>query len=205
MLDNENPQRSISPVLIHLLKGVLYRDRHPELWRDLATFQAPVREYFGMIGLAIFADEAEGYAFLRHTAGDDEEGDDFTEIPRLIQRRPLGYHLSLLCVLLRKKLAEQDASGAESRLILSRTQIIDMIQVFLPDRDNEVKTIEKIDGLIKRTLDLGFLRQLKGEESRFEVQRVIKALVDADWIGKLDEKLREYKSYAANLDGLQQE
>ena len=204
MVEEENSPKSISPVLIHLLKGVLYRDRHPELWRDLETFQATVREYFAMIGLSIFTDETEGYAFLRHDSADDEEGDDSSAIPRLIQRRPLGYPLSLLCVLLRKKLAEQDASGAERRLILSRVQIIDMIQVFLPDRDNEVKTIEKIDGLIKRTLDLGFLRQLKGEEHRFEVQRIIKALVDADWIGKLDEKLREYKSYA-NLDGLQQE
>jgi hypothetical protein len=196
MVEAESSQPQISPVLIQLLKGVLYRDRQPELWHDLATFQAPVREYFSLIGLVVFTDESEGYAFLRQQGETGDADESESHLPRLIQRRPLSYSLSLLCVFLRKKLIEKDAAGGETRLILSREQIIDSIQVFLPERDNEAKMIEKIDGLIRRTTDLGFLRPLKGEENRFEVQRIIKALVHADWIRELDEKLREYQTCA---------
>jgi len=202
MFEADSYPRQISLILIQLLKGVLYRDRQPEPWHDLLTFQAVVRDYFLLVGLQVIIDESEGYAFLRQKADDvsEQRDDSSPPLPRLIQRRPLSYPLSLLCVLLRKKLIEQDASGGETRLILSREQIIDMIQVFLPERGNEAKTIDKIDTLIRKVLDLGFLRALKGEGNRYEVQRIIKALVDADWIGNLDEKLREYHGYQNHAD-----
>ena len=48
------------------------------------------------------------------------------KLPRLIPRRALSFHVSLLLALLRKKLAEFDASGAETRLILTRDQLVEM-------------------------------------------------------------------------------
>lgn len=195
MTKNTHYPAQISPLLIHLLKGVLYQENQPEAWRDLLTFQAAVRDYFAIIGLKVVIDETEGYAFLRQEAG-DAENDDTPPLPRLIQRRPLSYPLSLLCVLLRKRLVEQDAAGGETRLILGREQIIDMLHVFLPQKKNEAQTIEQINSLIKKVVDLGFLRRLKGDEDRFEVRRIIKALVDADWLRDLDNTLREYRAHA---------
>ena len=183
----------VAPVLIQLLKGVLYRDRQESLWQPLIDLQAAVRDYFKVIGLDLVLDEVEGYAFLRQH--EPEPDDDRQELPRLVQRRPLSYPVSLLCVLLRKRLVEQDAGGGESRVILSRDQIIDMMKVFLPERGNEAKTIDQINRHINKVVEFGLLRQLKGQDDRFEVRRIVKALVTADLLAELERKLAQYREY----------
>jgi len=195
-----NLPRQLSRVLIQLCKGVLYADKTPELWRDLLTWQAGAHDYFAVLGLQVHIDENEGYAFLQQRPAEEEETDeDSTPLPRLIQRRQLSYPVSLLCVLLRKKLIEQDASGGETRVILSRAQIVDMLRVFLPESSNEAKTVEQIESHIRKIIDYGFLRRLKGDDERYEVRRIIKALVDADWLGDLNQKLEVYRSHADTL------
>jgi len=184
----------ISPLLVHLLKGVLYQDQHPELWNDLLRYMGPVREYFALIGLEIFLDESEGYAFLRQI----EINDETTPLPRLIQRRQLSYPVSLLLVLLRKKLVELDAGGSETRLILSRDQLVEMIRVFLADTSNEAKLVQTIDRHINKLVDFGFLRRLKGDERRFEVHRIIRALVDGQWLSDFNTRLQQYRDHAAD-------
>lgn len=194
---NETTQNSnISPILIQLLKGVLYQERQPDLFRDLMALQGPVREYFTVIGLSIVIDEAEGYAFIRQTQENSDDKEGTKALPRLISKRPLGYPLSLMCVLLRKKLAELDAGGGDTRLILSREQIVDMIYVFMPAQKNEARTVDQINTNIKKAVDLGFLRKLSGDDNLYEVRRIIKALVDADWLKNLDQRLKEYQDYA---------
>lgn len=188
-----------SLVLIQLFKGVLYQDKSPELWRDLLTYQAAIHDYFAIIGLQVLIDETEGYAFLRQRPEEAEENEDAPALPRLVQRRQLSYPVSLLCVLLRKKLIEQDATGGETRVILSREQIVDMLRVFLPEGSNEAKTVEQIESHIRKVTDYGFLRRLKGDEERYEVRRIIKALVDADWLGDLTQKLEAYQAHADTL------
>ena len=173
----------VAAVVVHLLKGVVYRDQHEAVWQGLLTFQGPVREYLDVIGLQVFLEEQD----------EDEEGG---VLPRLVQRRQLSYPVSLLCVLLRKRLVEQDAAGGETRVILSRAQIVDMLRVFLPPTTNEAKLVEQIDRHINKVAGYGFLRRLKGDEELYEVRRIIKALVDAEWLGGLDEKLAEYEAHA---------
>lgn len=194
-----NLPRQTSLVLIQLFKGVLYQDKSPELWRDLLIFQGAVRDYFAVIGLQVLIDETEGYAFLRQCPEATDEEAGTPALPPLVQRRQLSYPVSLLCVLLRKKLIEQDAAGGETRVILSREQIVDMMRVFLSEGSNEAKTVEQIESHLRKVVDYGFLRRLKGDEERFEVRRIIKALVDADWLGDLAEKLETYQAHADTL------
>ncbi|MCB2181618.1 MAG: DUF4194 domain-containing protein [Desulfobulbaceae bacterium] len=192
--ENQPVHDSVAPVLIQLLKGVIYQDRQAELWRDLLSFQAVVRDYFSRIGLELFIDESEGYAFLKQSVSDEESQ---PELPRLIQRRQLSYQLSLLLVLLRKKLIELDATGGQTRLIVSREQMKEMLLIFLPESSNEAKMVEGIDRHINRLIDYGFLRRLKGEENRYEVHRIIKALVDAQWLSDFNGNLKVYHDHAA--------
>jgi hypothetical protein len=192
-VENEHEATPLQPVLITLLKGVLYKERSPDLWRDLLSLQAAVRDYFTQIGLQLFIDESEGYAFLKQQQSDDEKN----PLPRLIQRRQLSYPLSLLLVLLRKKLIELDSEGGQTRLILSREQMVEMIMIFLPESSNEAKLIDSIDRHINRLCEYGFLRRLKGEQSRYELHRIIKALVDGDWLSNFNDHLKEYHDHAA--------
>ncbi len=191
-----NIGQNMSVVLIQLLKGVVYKERYPLIWQSLLNLQGGVRDYFNVIGLNVLIDESEGFAFLRQAV--DNNSDDEGHIPmlRLIARRPMTYVLSVICVLLRKKLAEFDAKGGESRLVLSKKQIIDMMRVYMPSKKNEARTIDVINTTIKKTMELGFLKKIGSEGGNYEVCRIIKALVDADWLKNLDELMKEYLEYA---------
>ena len=185
------PPHELSSVVVPLLKGVLYREDNPGLWDALVHLQASVRDYVAILGLELMFDEAEGYAFLRSRQSEDEDGQ--SAIPRLVARRQLSYPVSLLLVLLRKKLAEFDAGGGDTRLILSRDEVVELIRIFLPAGSNEVKLIDQVDGTLNKIAELGFIRRLRGQGQMIEVRRIIKAFVDAQWLADFDERLAEYR------------
>ena len=177
-------------VIIALMKGVVYEDNDPALWQDLFKLQARTRDYIKVLGLELMLDEAEGYAWL-HTRPAVEGA---PELPRLISRRQLSFPVSLLLALLRKKLVEFDAGGGDSRLILSRDEIVELLRVFLPAGSNETRLVRQIDSYINKTVDAGFLRRLRGNENQFEVRRILKAFVDAQWLTEFDQHLEKYQA-----------
>lgn len=187
----------LSPVIIALMKGVTYRDADPALWQALVSLSARVREHVVVLGLDLVLDEAEGYAYLAQRAAAEGE----PEIPRLVTRRQLGYQVSLLIVLLRKRLAELDARGAETRLVMSRDEIVELVRVFLPDSANEANVLDRVETHINKIVELGFLRRLRGGEDRYEVQRIIKAFVDAQWLSDYEERLAAYRAHAGGGAG----
>lgn len=186
---------NLAPVLVHLLRGVVEKDRTPDLWIQLLTHLHPVRDYFRQMGLVIFIDESEGYAFLRQV----EQDPDSPEIPALIPRRQMGFVQSLLCVLLRKKMLEMDAAGTETRLILTRDEIREMIAVFLAETASEARISDRLDTQITRLKEMGILRPMAGDPNRFEIRRVLKALVDAQWLNQFDERLAAYEAHVRTL------
>jgi hypothetical protein len=115
----------------------------------------------------------------------------------LVPRRPLGFQVSLLLVLLRKKLAESDAQGENTRIILSRAQIADIMRVFLPESANEVRLLDRLDAHVNKVVEMGFLRRLRGKDDQFEIQRILKAFVDAQWLGDFDRRLAAYAEHLA--------
>lgn len=189
---------NLSLVLIALLRGIVSREDDPALWQDLLNLQARTREYVSAISLDLILDEAEGYAYLRQRVAAEGE----PELPRLIARRQLGFAVSLMLALLRKKLAETDTLSGESRLILSADQIADSMRLFLADTTNEAKLMDRVDSDIKRIVELGFLRRLHGSEDRFEVRRTLKSFVDAQWLGDFERRLADYKTHFID-DGVQ--
>lgn len=195
-------RQELSILAINLLKKVLYRDDDGALWQTLLDQQAQLRDYFAVLDLELILDEAEGHAFLR--ARPDHPEASGSKLPRLIARRPLSFPVSLLLALLRRKLAEFDAGSDQTRLILSRSDIADLLRVFLPENSNEARLIDQIDAHINKIVELGFLRKLKGnttvnsdKEAHFEVRRILKAFVDAQWLAEFDERLAGYKAALA--------
>jgi hypothetical protein len=191
------PGPSLPLAVTQLMKGVVYRDTHEAAWRQLLQLQAQVRDYVTVIGLTVVIDEAEGYAFLRQQPDDEEPDSDRPTLPRLIARRPLPFAVSLLLALLRKKLAEFDASNSDTRLMLTREQLVDMVRLFVPASSNEARLVDQIDATINRVVELGFLRQVRGQPSLFEVRRIVKAFVDGQWLADFDRRLAEYAAFAA--------
>jgi hypothetical protein len=180
--------------LIGLMKGVVYQEDDAPLWQALLALQARVRDYVAVLGLELIFDEAEGYAFLRTRPAVEGE----PALPRLVQRRALSFPVSLLLALLRRKLAESDAGGGDTRLILSREEIVELIRVFLPTGSNEARLIDQIDAHLNKIVELGFVRRLKaqgsGQGQMLEVRRILKAFVDAQWLAEFDQRLTEYQA-----------
>lgn len=190
MTDTE-PNNALSLVLINLLKGVLYQEQDPKTWQQLMNLQAQVRDYVSVLGLELMLDEAEGFAWLRTRS--TNEGD--AELPRLVGRRQLSYPVSLLIALLRRKLAEFDAGGGDTRLILSRDDIVELMRTFMPPGSTETRLVDQIDAHLNKVIDLGFARRLRGQEQMIEVRRILKAFVDAQWLEDFDQRLQAYQQH----------
>jgi hypothetical protein len=189
----------LSVLAVTLLKGVLYREADERLWSSLLNLQARVRDYMAVLQLDLLLDEAEGYAYLRSRPVNEEDGQ--VKVPRLVARRPLSFPVSLLLALLRKKLAEFDASGG-TRLVLTRDDVVQMLALFLPAGSNESRIVDQIDAHIGKAVDLGFLRPLKASSGAgsYEVRRILKAFVDAQWLAEFDSRLAAYRPASQEVD-----
>jgi len=182
-------ERNDASCLIALLKGIVYNHQR-EVWENLLRYEADVKRYFQALGLELFLDKSEGYAFLRQRQWED--GD--MPLPRLAEKRPLNFLTSLLCIVLRKYLLEHDAQGGSVRSIISEQEIVNRIKVFLPAANDEARQQEKIASTINRVIDIGFLRKLDDQEKNYEIHRIIKGFVNADVI---DDSLKKLQDYAA--------
>jgi len=198
----------LSQLMVLLLKGVLYRQDDERLWASLLRLQARVREQAAVLLLELVLDEAEGYAFLksRQESEDANTTSQAPRPPRLIARRPLSYPVSLMLALLRKRMAESDAVGGDTRLVLAREAIVELMRVFLPDGSNEARLIDQVDSTINKVVELGFLRKLKPatrlnpQTPLYEVPRILKAFVDAQWLADFDARLSAYHSALSGAD-----
>lgn len=189
-------EQAVATSVIRLMRGVVYREVDEDGWALLERHAAPVRDHFGTIGVQVVVDDVEGYAYLRNADEDDAE----ETLPRLVRRRSLTYHVSLLLVLLRKRLVEFEASGGEGKLVLTRDQMVELLRLFLADSSNEARVVDKVDTTIRQAAELGFLRQLPKQPGHWEVKRILKAYVDAQTLGDFATKLTEYASAHQDRD-----
>ena len=188
--DTRTPEE-LPGVVTRLFKGVLYAENDEKLWQSLLGLTSHVRDYVSVLGLDLVLDESEGYAFLR--SKDDPDG----TLPRLIARRTLTFNVSLLLALLRRRMMEFDINSSEVRLIMTEREIADMVSVFLPESSNEARVLDRLGADIKKVVELGFLRKLKGQADTYEVARILKAYVDAQWLEEFDARLADYRATLA--------
>ena len=80
------------------------------------------------------------------------------------------------------------------------------MRVFLPDSPNEARLIDQIEAHINKVVDLGFLRRLKpaggsaAGPAAYEVRRILKAFVDAQWLADFDTRLAAYQAQLAGAE-----
>ena len=194
---SDNERNELSVLLVTLFRGVLYREENSPLWQQLLRLEGQVQDYLSVLGLELNLFEDEGFAYI----GNREVGEDEDSLPRLIPRRQLSYPVSLTLALLRRRLADHDAHSGEERLILDISEVVEMVQTFLPSGTNEAKTADQIESAIRKILELGFIRNLGKDSGKIEVKRIIKAFVDAQWLKEFDERLSDYVEYGERSVG----
>jgi len=186
-------EHAVASAIIRLMQGVVYRESDEDTWLTLERQGAGVRDHFATIGVDVVVDDAEGFAYLRSRP--EEDGDE--ALPRLVRRRALTYNVSLLLVLLRKRLVEFETAGGDGRLILATAQITEMLRLFQAASTNDARVVDQAETTIDKARDLGFLRQLRGQSDHWEVRRILKAYVDAQTLSDFAAKLREYAGAVA--------
>lgn len=158
-------------VAIKLLRGPVYKNKEKiELWKKLTTYKKQLDDYFSYIGLRVFLDEEDGFAFLEQISdnlalGMEEENDEesetsTTQLPRLIKKAPLSYDVSMLCVLLRYELEKFENSQTESEsLILRKNEIYSLYMSFTKEKADETKQIKDLDRALRTLCNLTFCSQ----------------------------------------------
>ena len=178
---------SFARACIALLKGVVDRPRDESLWLDILKNRDALKEYLDRIGLGLTLSEEDGYAYLY-------QREDIEGMPRLVQRRPLGYGLSMLLVFLRRRMGEFDSSMDDEKLILSAGEMRRGLELFLPAVRNEERFIKQVEKDIQRAVDMGVLRKTK-EEGEYEVRPILRSLVTGAWLQEFHQRLKEYEAY----------
>ncbi len=76
--------------------------------------------------------------------------------------------------------------------------LLERMRLFLAETANQVRLNDRISASINHVVDMGFLRRLRGTNDRFEVRRILKAFVDAQWLADLDQRLAAYQSHSSS-------
>jgi hypothetical protein len=191
-------EHATAAAIILLMREVVYREMpaHEVVWETLQRQRGAVTDHFASIGIDIVVDDTEGYAYLR--TREPEDGEE--PLPRLVRRRSLTYNVSLLLVLLRKRMVEFETSGADGKLVLTRDQLVEMLRVFQASSSNEARIIDQADRTIAQVGDLGFLRELRGQQGTWEVRRILKAYVDAQTLSDFAGRLEAYSGADVGTD-----
>lgn len=219
-MPNEKPW---SAAAIRLLRGPVYRKQEKkETWNTLITYKSSLDEYFGVLGLRVFLETEDGYAFLEEVGERLEKGmEDETEemeaevktsLPHLIRKTPLSYQASMLCVLLRYEIEKFETSQSEADCVIMRkSEIAALYRSFTKDRADEVKQMKNLDRTLKTLSDLTYLFTgpdtfSQGEisdDAEFELSPILKARIDTDFMKELLSKMKRSAENAEKdlLDG----
>lgn len=185
---------SISDAAIPLLRGVVYAGTHVRAWAAVLKMESSVRDYVSAMNLDLYVEHAEGFAYLRRKQGLEDGA------PMLLRRRALSYRVSLMLALLRRRLAELDVQGDQTRLVMSRDELVELVRTFHPDRSNETKLVDAVEADANKLVEMGFCRRIRGQADQVEVLRVVKAFVDAEWLSEFDTRLAAYAAHATGKD-----
>jgi hypothetical protein len=180
-------------VIVKLLQGVIYDD-DKKYWGDILNYETSAREYFLKIGIELVLNRQDGYSYIKQIEFAEE---DKSRPIQLARKVPLTYEMSLLCVLLREWLAENEVRMKSDKLYVSGKQIKERIDLFFKDKSNKKRLLDKLDGLIKQARDLGFLYlnnedDQNADNNQYEVKRIIKAKISNEKLYELKEKLQAH-------------
>lgn len=178
--------REYSLSLIALLKGIVY-NHQKDVWDNLINYEHDIKKYLSALGLEVWLDKSEGYAYVRQIDFEEEH-----TMPKLAEKRQLNFHVSLLCLVIRRHLLEADAQSGSGKTTINHQEIINRMRSFLPEVADEAKQQDKITTTINRVIEIGFLRKLEDGSNDYEIHRIIKGFVNADVVDDMLKKLETH-------------
>jgi hypothetical protein len=182
--------------ILKLLQGVL-TDTDDDIWRTLLNFQREVRLYLRQIGLELYVDERDGYAFLKQPREDEDENP--INLPALTTRQRLSHLDTSLLLLLREALHEHEQRLTGDNLFVKFAEMRDWLLSFWKPQGNAKSEDNRIKTTINRLTDMGFLKKI--DEDVYLVHRVIKAKLDSSQMLVIRDNLKAYYIQGRDNDG----
>lgn len=186
-----NLEQNIKPyskAIVKLLKGVV--ERNSSVWEDVLNYQNEIQEYIGQIGLELILKKDDGFAFVKQF--EDSEGKTLG----LVTRRQIGFEKSIVLVVLRQSLEEFDSNPTQlaTEKFITYTEIKDELELFLQEGYNKLKFLKDLNSYIKKAVELGYLKEIstKDNETKYQIQRIIKEKITLDILQDFKTKLQEY-------------
>ena len=188
---NTNPPTFFpsAAVKVRLLQDAIYSD-DTEHWATLLRYRSHIEKYFQEIALQLIIHEDDGFAYLAQAEQEHGAG-----VPRLFRREKLTKGVAIVGVVLRERLLQFDEKiHDESRLILAKDEIIQMVGPFFAETNDEIRGDKRIEGAINKAEELGLLRKIPSEQGddRYEVRRIIKARFPIETLKALREQLESH-------------
>lgn len=178
-----------SKAIVKLLKGSIQRTSN--VWEDVVNYQTEIQDYISQIGLELIVKKEEGFAFVKQF--EDSESNTLG----LVTRRQIGFEISIVLVVLRQSLEEFDSNPTQYQVFekfITDSEIKDEVELFLPEKFNRVRFIKELDGYIKKIVEYGYLSEVnrKENETKYQIQRIIKEKVTLDILQEFKTKLQGY-------------
>jgi hypothetical protein len=192
MNEIRNKVEPYAKAIIHLLKGDV--SEKDSVWKDLEEYQIEIQQYINRIGLELIFNKRDGYAYLKQF-----EVDDDGNTIGLVQRRQLGFEVSVICVLIREFYEDFEMNPTNimaEKCFVGHNQLKEQAELFFTEGFNQVKFQRDLDKYINKTLDLGFLKVHQEAENNaeriYEVKPLIKARISVNELVEFKEKMKQY-------------
>ncbi|WP_062263916.1 DUF4194 domain-containing protein [Endozoicomonas arenosclerae] len=174
--------------VIRLMRlGVISAKSQGALFNSLCQHEKLVRDHLADMYLRLTLDQQSGIALLQEQDNIDEEDDQVS----LITRRTLSLFDSLLLLVLRRFYQDRENSG-EQQIFIDLEQIEALLTPFVPLTNSSRTDKRNLGGALDRMKERKILSGSR-EGERFEIQPVIRYVVNADF---LQEMLGKYQSMA---------
>ncbi|MEC8887508.1 MAG: DUF4194 domain-containing protein [Pseudomonadota bacterium] len=189
MANLEQYEKPYSKAIIRLLKSPV--ERSSPVWDSIIHYQVDIQDFVGTIGLELIIKKDEGFAFIKQLENSD--GDTLG----LIQRRAVGFEVSIVLIVLRYSLEDFDNNPTQyqsNEKFISNLQIREELELFLQEGYNHLKFQKDMDKYINAVEELGYLKFISEKENikTYQIQRIIKEKISLDELQDFKGKLNEY-------------
>lgn len=198
LISNQSQPEPFAPALIRLLQGFVYDDDR-EAWDLLLRYRSAIEDYFAKMGLAVYLNETDGFAYLSQPDIEDADGANVT-LPRLTRRYALTYSVTVLLVLLREELNQFDSTNLDSkRLIITRDHLYSLMRPFYAQRNDERQLLRQMQHDVKQVVDLGFMKEIRQNDLiSYLVRPILKAKINSDQLAQIKAQLEQHRNDEAS-------